>query len=264
LKQYGEKRTGTNYLRALLFANYRNVLPLMHVLGDKHSPPVDFPAHWEKARSQPEAIFNFVTSTTWAAPAETTCAQDSKQLRHLREVATALTDAFCPGRLGFVITVKHPYSWAASLARYNSWLNPPDGVMGREHAESLRLACDQYNRRHEAWLELHRRSEERCLIIRYEKLLEEPVAALSLLERKFGLLRSGPEPVVIRDRTLPTHWDDHPVSYESVRFDPSPYRDRTYQDLLTPELWTVVRETIDWDLAARFGYHELHFRRSSS
>jgi len=117
LKQYGERRTGTNYLRALLFANYGNVVPFMHVLGDKHAPPVDFAAHWEKTRTTPEPAWNFLTSATWAAPSETTDANDPGQLKHLREAAGMMTDAFDPSRLGFLISVKHPYSWAASLAR---------------------------------------------------------------------------------------------------------------------------------------------------
>jgi hypothetical protein len=133
--------------------------------------------------------------------------------------------------------------------------------MGLQHADSLKIACDLYNQRHRAWLKLHRKSKGRSLIIRYEKLLEEPREVLDLLARTFGLQRFGPEPVFIAQRTGPTHWDDHPITFESVRFNPNTYRDRDYQQQLSEEMWASVREKIDWNLAAEFGYNKLHFRR---
>jgi len=36
-KQYGCKRTGTNYLKALLERNFSDVMVLMHTLGGKHN-----------------------------------------------------------------------------------------------------------------------------------------------------------------------------------------------------------------------------------
>jgi hypothetical protein len=53
LKQYGERRTGTNALRALIAANYADVAVLMHILGDKHSPPADLDAIRSEVGSSP-------------------------------------------------------------------------------------------------------------------------------------------------------------------------------------------------------------------
>ena len=116
LKQYGERRTGTNYLRALLLANCPGTVPLMHVLGDKHSPPVALDEYWQKARMRPDAAFEFVKATTFASPAESTHPQDTAQLQHMRRLAEPLAQSVADGRLGFLISVKHPYPWAASFA----------------------------------------------------------------------------------------------------------------------------------------------------
>jgi hypothetical protein len=256
LKQYGELRTGTNYLRALLSLNYHNVVPLMHVLGDKHSPPVDFKTHWEYARTKSDASWHFVTLTTWAAPAQTTRPKDPQQLNHMRQLADDLTEAFTCKRLGFLISVKHPYAWTASFARYNGWIHEVDGVLQvrGQHAEDLRRACSQYNLRHQAWLELHRNSEQRSFIIRYEELLEKPGDMLIKLEHRFGLLRINQILTLVQQQAMPTHWDNYRTRLASRNFNAKPYREQTYYSLLCNDLWAVVRETIDWDIALEYGY----------
>lgn len=70
LKQYGAKRTGTNYLRSLIRFNYpgAEVVPLMHILGDKHSPPPPFDELWCRAQRDADPAFSFVMGATRYAP----------------------------------------------------------------------------------------------------------------------------------------------------------------------------------------------------
>ena len=117
LKQFGEKRTGTNFVRALLLANYPDVVPLMHVLGDKHLAPLDLCRYLENAEAAPDPAWEFIRAATLAAPAEYTRADDPEQIRYLRGIAEAVTHAVRSGELGFILSTKHPYAWAASLAR---------------------------------------------------------------------------------------------------------------------------------------------------
>ncbi len=265
IKQYGERRTGTNYLRALLLMN-SGVPVFMHVLGDKHAAPVDFATHWGNSLREGDPVSHFVNSTTWAAPAETTDRNDPAQLAYLRHAAKLLTHRFEPEDLRFIVSVKHPYAWAVSLARYSRWLDARNAegetTLGIAHRNSLEAACRLYNERHLAWLRLREAAPTRTIVLRYEKLLEAPGAILNILARKFKLASSSSNPILIRNRTAPTHWDHYPVNFEQACFNPKPYRDRSYRTSLSEEMWTVVRETIDWSLAAEFGYRENHFHRT--
>ena len=74
VKQYGERRTGTNFLRTLLTANYHTEV-LMHILGDKHSAPVPFDEYWRDAQcdANPARAFvcrNYACQLPVATPAE--------------------------------------------------------------------------------------------------------------------------------------------------------------------------------------------------
>jgi hypothetical protein len=91
IKQYGIERTGTNVLRALLEGYVGDVVVLMHVLGDKHSPPVDLRAVLGAVEGRPDAGTAFVTAATQAAPASTTdVPEDARQVGYLRTLACDL------------------------------------------------------------------------------------------------------------------------------------------------------------------------------
>jgi hypothetical protein len=59
IKQYGARRTGTNYLRAHIRFNdpEAEVVPLMHILRDEHAPPPPFDEMWRRAPSQDDWPF---------------------------------------------------------------------------------------------------------------------------------------------------------------------------------------------------------------
>jgi hypothetical protein len=256
LKQYGERRTGTNYLRTLLLANFSNVVPLMHVLGDKHSPPVDIGAYWRSHCHLPDADWQFVRAATFAAPAESTRAHDVIQERYLRAVAAPVARAVTSGRVGYVISVKEPAAWAASLAKYSGWLAWIDGrrQMAPRFAPELKAACVQFNANYRAWLALHERSGGRSVVIRHEDLLDRATDVLADLAERFSLERTFDEWKFPAGAALPADWDhSDPVMY-GRQFDAGFYRRREYVAVLSEPLWAIVRATIDWDLAATLGY----------
>lgn len=258
LKQYGERRTGTNFLRAVLLDNYPTAFPLMHVLGDKHSPPVDFAAEREKTRHLPDAEREFVTRVTLAAPANTTIAEHTEQQLYLQKLAHPLTVCVQEGRLGFIISTKHPYPWAASLARFKKWTSELDGRhrMSPEFADQLEEAVLMYNTRHRAWFDLYERNKARSAIIRHEDLLENPRRVVADLENKFGLWRFPGKLRIPQKKVDPTFWDQHVPWLDEQAFNPALYTSRLYEEQLSGELWDVVTNTIDWNLMARFGYEK--------
>jgi hypothetical protein len=254
IKQYGEKRTGTNYLRALLAMNYPGTIVLMHVLGDKHSAPVDLVAVRAATRDRPEPARAFVRTATETAPAETTSPGSAEQRAYLDALAEPLTASFDAGRLGFVVSLRHPRAWAAAMARYLGWARDGEGRFGGEHAAALRLLCQEYNRRHEAWSRLGERFDSRCAFIRHEDLLENSEAAVAPWAARLELpCASGPWREVSR-RVEAADWDHQPCLVQRDAFGSAFYRAGRDRAQLGRELAAVVRDTIDWNLAGRFGY----------
>src|SRR5256885_14424379 len=100
VKQYGLERTGTNAVRALLEGWFERVIVLMHVLGDKHSAPVDLEATLRATARSRDPALAFVLAATDAAPALTTdFSADPLQPAFVRWVAPALYDEVRAGRL---------------------------------------------------------------------------------------------------------------------------------------------------------------------
>src|ERR1051325_6534532 len=93
VKQYGERRTGTNFVRALLCANY-HVEVLMHIFGDKHSAPAPFDEYWREAQSDPMPARAFAWRATFSVPAATTNALDPLQVEDVTEMADGIANAF--------------------------------------------------------------------------------------------------------------------------------------------------------------------------
>jgi hypothetical protein len=256
LKQYGERRTGTNYLRTLLLVNVRDVVPLMHVLGDKHSPPVDLEACWESHRDSDDPEWRFVWSATYTAPAESTRQNDVAQVRYLRSLAVPVARAVEARHVGFVISIKEPIAWAVSLAKYSGWLVWVDGElrMHSRFAANLKAACEAFNANYRAWLALHARFGERSLIVRHEDLLDRAPDVLEAIVERFDLERAPGGWRFPEGATVAADWDHCAPAMYGVRFDPGFYRRRDYLRRLSPPLLEIVRETIDWDLMAMFGY----------
>jgi len=258
LKQYGERRTGTNFLRAILLANHPTAYPVMHVLGDKHAPPVALETILAETRNLPSADLEFVTRATIAASATTTATEEAEQQLYLQKLARPLAEAVRTARLGFIISTKHAYPWAASMARYRKWMREVEGrpQMLPEYAGELEKACHDFNLRHRAWLDLHDQNPARCAIIRHEDLLEKPEEIVARLERQFGLWRLHRRLRIPQKAVAPTTWDQNAPWLDEKPFDRALYTSRHYEDQLSPELWSIVTKTIDWDLMARFGYEK--------
>jgi hypothetical protein len=259
LKQYGERRTGTNFIRIVLASNYANAMPLMHILGDKHSPPVDLNAHLERARLMPDPEWEFVCSATYAAPAESTKLQDAVQLEHMKAVARSLASGVRERRLGFLISLKHPRPWAVSIANYLGWVKNVNGRWGVDLAlaPELESVCKAYNSRHEAWLAHYKKNESRSVLIHHEKLLNQPVLLMEDIEDKFNLRRKNRKLELPEKKAQAADWDHQPSVLDRCPFDPGYYRDKRYEEVLGPELWAVVERVINWDLMSEFGYGKL-------
>lgn len=255
LKQYGARRTGTNYLRWLIQSNYGadEVVPLMHVLGDKHSPPPPFAELWQRAQTAPDPALAFVMSATQAAPADSTSLAKPGQRNEVERLAAPLARAYAEGTLGFLISIKDPYAWAVSVARFWGWTNRT-APLGERLRGQIAGQCEAFNGCYAAWLDLARREPARCLLVRHEELVAEPARVLDAIDAKFALRRRGDAVVDLTDEADQVWWDQHEAVRTGIRFDRHYYFEKRYLQRLTPAMLETIAGTIDWELVAPLGY----------
>ncbi len=147
IKQYGMYRTGTNYLRALLCANY-NTRVLTNTLGHKHSLPED----WSK----------------WAGR------------QHVRgKFLDSLTQAVADNEVGAMISIKNPYGSVYSYVKWrDGWHQPIQSL--RLHVHDY---CVAWNHTYKAWFQL----TVPKIVVKYEDLLQSHTRTLTQIATQFIL-----------------------------------------------------------------------------
>ena len=252
LKQYGAQRTGTNYLRVLLQKNYSDVCTLMHILGDKHSPPPPFDDLWTEAKKESNPALVFVSQATFRHPSLSTSAKDPRQHETVRQIAEPLTQAYLSRTLGFVVSIKNPYAWVSSIAVYEREIGRRAPLPHRLEGFA-RTQCLRFNDLYRSWLDAARDGFP-TLVVRHEDLVSDPERVLDEIDERFGLRRTGP--FLDEPGTMPmVFWDfNMPSMTNAVPFDRSYYLSERYLDRLSPEIVRTVTETIDWSCLRAHGY----------
>ena len=253
VKQYGELRTGTNYVRALLQQNYPNTLVLTYILGDKHSPPVAFDAIWDEVRHLPDPDLEFARRATYAVRGPASQDGDRTQLAEIRKRAAAVAAAYRDRSMRFLVTIKDPCAWIVSVARFQQWVHRDDETLHDWDCDRVREMCFRYNAHYASWRELVDANPERARMIRFEDLLTDAEQVFTGVERLLGLTR--PKAFVDLAETVePTVWDHLPVLKSTAQFDDSYYSGRRYLERLLPEHRAIIASTIDWETLSPFGY----------
>jgi hypothetical protein len=160
------------------------------------------------------------------------------------------------GALGFLISVKDPYAWVVSVARFYRWTDSVS-VLDPGLLDRLVQQCHAFNECYASWLALAREKPERCHIVRYEDLLERPGAILDEVDVKFSVLRRADAQLHLPDQAEKVWWDHHQPARTRIRFDRTYYTHQRYLDRLSPPLRAAVTDTIDWDLIAPLRYAPL-------
>ena len=247
LKQYGERRTGTNYLRYLLQANYADTVVLMHILGDKHSPPQPFDDLWQATRDTPEPDVAFVERATRAVSRNS----GDRERADVRRIAAEVAEAWQRGAIGTLISIKDPYAWVLSMARYEQWR--PLGPLQDE--ERLVTACRTFNEKYAAWLQWARTNPSS--IIRYEDLLARPEQTAVGIAVRFSLRRTSPAFVNTTARMARQIIDADAIETLREPFDPRWYINRAYLRSVPGVMREIVTKTIAWNQLGPLGYEPL-------
>ncbi|MDA8429944.1 MAG: hypothetical protein M0T70_11890 [Geobacteraceae bacterium] len=253
VKQYGEIRTGTNYLRALIQRNYPDIHVLSYILGGKHAPPIPFGVLWAEAQQAGgDAAFNFVSTATYSQRGGASHPKDPTQQEELTRRAPQIAKAYTTGALGFLVTIKDPYAWVVSAARFNGWIRG-DEPLRDWSIELMREACLGYNRNYRAWLSFLREHPQRARLVRYEELLADPERVMTEIAAQFDWQRSGGFEAITAV-VEPTQWDHLPVIETPDTFRPEFYANNEYLQRIPAEQMQQIGELMDWDLLSELGY----------
>ncbi|GAA4681555.1 hypothetical protein GCM10023347_40540 [Streptomyces chumphonensis] len=208
VKQYGERRTGTNLLRMLLSDECSDLLVLMHALGDKHSPPAPFAHIWSQTRGHPDAAHEFLLRTTTVCPSDTTDPRSPEQRTFIRRWASPVADAYASGRLYAVVSVKAPRAWLTSLWRF-------EVRMLRRTPTAPTEAIARYNRNYRSWLALEDLGLH-VLVVRCEDLVHDSGRTLRRLRTDIGLGRDRRPARLPAHPVRPSPWDHCAPALETV------------------------------------------------
>jgi hypothetical protein len=249
IKQYGEKRTGTNLLRAVLASHFKNVRVLIHVLGDKHSGPAPFTEILRQVQESAADIGEFSTRCTLERPACTTQGDDRDQSALLSCLGASIAESYRRKELLFLISIKHPYSWFASVRRFAR-------LDAASPAPTARQACERFNRNYRSWMELKTDYGQRVAVVRYEDLLIDADRASAQLASQFGLRRRTAGRITLPNEIIvPTYWDHMTTrAAPGERFNADYYTSDSYMSELSAEDLRTLSKMIDWDQLTDVGY----------
>lgn len=252
LKQYGEYRTGSNALRALLIENFDNALVLMHALGDKHREAHDF-AKLARIITEPGVDPCCVLmDATWSRPGGVTRPENFLQLAFVRCFSDQIAESVQGGRLKVVLSIRHPVPWVEAVMRFWDWPGQPTGdtwldIQGANLARDL---CARFNGLYRSWRGALAMFRDRALVVPFELLHNDSEQVVVSAASTFSLhLRHG-HPVSQDREVLPSPWDNAPPCYTKPRRNVH----QTVRRQLMPEIREVVDGCIDWELLAGFGY----------
>jgi len=237
--QYGARRTGTNYVQALLEENYSNVMVIDNIVW-KHAP----------APPPEEFIRRFLQDKE--RHLNKTCAsrQDLYECLHKK----VLTNEVIP-----LLTIKNPYAWAESVWRYAKnlrlchphelgtkyvFLDPTQKLSSQE--DNVTELMNSYNQRYQQWGRTTR------FVIRYEDLLIDYKSILSFFEEQHSLqrinkdllnIKSGCDPIPANLKRINPDWD-----YANY------YLTESYLKNLPSNIIECVTEATDWNLFEKYQY----------
>ncbi len=264
-KQYGCKRTGTNYLRALLERNFSDIIVLMHTLGGKHEQPVDL---IKFLNDYPDDPVGFVAMATQAHPAESTRPFDAEQIEFIRNNAVGIADAVLNNRIHYLVAIKNPYSWINSNKDPNSWINrnykdiliSHGGYTDVSRTELLiKLKSKEFNSIYSSYFDLARRFPNQTTIARYEDVLADPAGFLSKMSEQLKLTARLPSYADMQGKAVPTDWDQQTTpENKKEKFLKDYYLEERYFEDLSSNVIDILEAEIDWDLMKNYGY----FKRS--
>lgn len=227
VKQYGMKRSGTNYTRWLLQENFVNVQPLSEILGWKHGPHPDN-VDW--------------TGKSWADPFHPQAESETQAL--VAMVTDDIYKAVISNQIRYTITTKNPYAWWCSYVRFTE---RPEPMM------SVEDGLISWNSLHDNWSDLAKRNPL-ATIVKYEDLLLDLDTTLNRIATELELepKDSKFKSLAVRmARRSDLNWNMGPTN---MPFDSSYYTEHKYLEMFDEKLLELFRQRLSPLTMHRLGY----------
>ena len=230
IKQYGELRTGTNYLKRLVELNFPDVTVFGSILGWKHgtydlSNTIDNTRshyEWIEKKTKKGIVYSVDNLPLHKHPPEV-----------LREAVTGIH---------YLFSIKKPVPFILSYKKFRL----PNKLLTDTHIITL---CNRYNERYRKWLEMYKLNESRSFFITYESLIRDINHVLLNIELRFGLDKLSPEASYI-DETNPVNasTDIGLIIDKKKTFNKAYYLEEKYLDEFSESQLNIIDNNIDQGL----------------
>jgi hypothetical protein len=256
LKIYGERNSGTNYLKRLIRHNLDiHILP--DVLQKEYLCAVDsvYVSHLARQRNVPprEVVADLYFEATFS---------QNLGWKHalVKSVDCLQKYAICSNDLSFVTLTKNPYSWLLSFYRrpyhqywrkkpdFHTFLTSPWKTVERENApREFANPVELWNQKNASYLQLPKRFS--VLNLRYEDLLGDPIGTIEIIASLCSCRRKGHAFTNIGYSTKNT--DQTFAFYQDYYL-----REQWKKELLPGDI-KIINEFLNDDILEAFQYQKL-------
>ena len=168
-KQYGEIRTGTNYLKRLVELNFHNVTVFGSILGWKHGT-YDLGNMKDSTASHDEWL-------TCKTKGGVVYSVDNLPVKYKPdELKSAIP------KLQYIFSIKKPVPFILSFKKFRQPNRPLT-------TQTIINMCKRYNTRYRDWLHMYENNSSKSIIVPYESVLHNYTHVLFAIESKFNLNR---------------------------------------------------------------------------
>jgi len=216
-KIYGQMRTGTNYISALLINNFLNTNVFMNIGGWKHGKLIEYPDSYE--------LINKVDPIT----------------KNNIEIDKTI-DLFKNNNVNFLIIIKNPYMWINSMSVYKSQEITSSFVI------DYITIWNEFYSNYKKYIE-----NKRAYLVKYEELLKQPNETLDKIKQNFNLAPKKSE-YVIENNTLSANGDNNIGRIKKRPFNKNKYINPIISDYLSNDIIRIINENIDISLMKFYEY----------
>ena len=214
---YGQQRTGTNYLSALIINNFLDTTVFMNIGGWKHDKIIEFPNNIE--------LVNKVVQIT----------------KNNIDIDKTI-DLFTTKNVNFLVIVKNPYMWINSISVYKQ------EKITREFIIKNISIWNKIYSNYKDYIEC-----DKAYLVKYETLLKEPNEVLDKIKNKFNLTQKNLE-YILENNVLHANNDSNIGKIKKVIFDKNKYINPIISDYLSNDIIRNINENIDVSLMKFYDY----------
>lgn len=225
-KQYGEMRTGTNYLKRILEINYKDITVLGSILGWKHGL-YDLNNSRDSTKSHIEWL-NKKTKNNVIYSVD-----NLPLLNHKYDELKQACD-----KLKYIICIKKPIPFVLSFKKFR--------LPNKQLPVNVILdLCNRYNTKYTDWLKLYEQHD--AMFISHESMLLDYKHVLFNIETQYKLTRLN-DKLVDETRPVKASTDIGLIIDKSSKFDKDYYLHEEYLNDISDEHVEIINNNINHDL----------------